>query len=117
MYIVDGKEYVCTVPVTLDIFNDKWKLDIIWYLLSGEKRYTELFELISKVTKKTLTSKLRELENKGIINREAFAEVPPRVIYSLTPLGYELKPLLEEMFKWGMKYVEARGEIVEEEKL
>ncbi|PHR70805.1 MAG: transcriptional regulator [Arcobacter sp.] len=114
MYIVDGKEYVCTVPVTLSIFNDKWKLDVIWYLLEGEKRYTELFDVINKITKKTLTAKLRELEEKGLINRVAYAEVPPKVIYSLTPLGKELKPLLEEMYKWGMKYVEARGEIVKD---
>lgn len=111
MYLVDGKEYNCTVPVTLDVFNDKWKLDIIWYLLKGEKRYTELFETINSITKKTLTSKLRELEEKGIINRVAYAEVPPKVIYSLTPLGEELKPLLDEMYNWGMKYVQERGEI------
>jgi len=114
MYIVNEKEYVCPVTVTTEIFNDKWKLDVIWYLLEGEKRYTELFDIINNVTKKTLTAKLRDLEKNGIINREAYAEVPPRVIYSLTPLGEELRPLLNEMYKWGLTYVKKQGRITED---
>ena len=70
--------------------------------------------MINKVTKKTLTAKLRELKKNGIINRRAYAEVPPRVIYSLTPLGEELRPLLDEMYKWGLMYVKKQGRITQD---
>jgi len=115
MYIVNNQTYYCPVSITNDIFNDKWKLSIIWHLLDGEKRYKELQEEVCQITKKTLTSKLKELEEKGLINREAFAEVPPRVIYSLTPIGMELKPILQEMKLWGIKYTKEKGEIVSDE--
>lgn len=111
MYYINDKEYKCSVAVTLDIFNDRWKLAIIWHLLDGEKRFKELHETISEITQKTLTVKLKELESKNIIHREVFAEVPPKVIYSLTPLGNKLKPVLEEMYKWGINYVEEYGTI------
>lgn len=111
MYFINDKEYKCSVAVTLDIFNDRWKLAIIWHLLSGEKRFKELNESISEITQKTLTVKLKELESKNIIHREVFAEVPPKVIYSLTPIGNNLKPVLEEMYKWGINYVEEYGTI------
>lgn len=115
MYIVNNNTYHCPVSITNDIFNDKWKLSIIWHLLDGEKRYKELQEEVCQITKKTLTSKLKELEEKGLINREAFAEVPPRVVYSLTPIGMELKPILQEMELWGIKYTKEKGEITSDE--
>jgi len=111
MYYINDKEYKCSVAVTLDIFNDRWKLAIIWHLLDTEKRFKELHETISEITQKTLTVKLKELEEKNIINREVFAEVPPKVVYSLTDVGKSLKPVLEEMYKWGINYVEKYGEI------
>ena len=113
MYYINDKEYKCTVAVTLDIFNDRWKLAIIWHLLDGEKRFKELHEIISEITQKTLTVKLKELEEKNIIHREVFAEVPPKVVYSLTSTGKKLKPVLEEMFKWGVAYVEEFGKITD----
>ena len=64
MYYINDKEYKCSVAVTLDIFNDRWKLAIIWHLLDGEKRFKELNEIISEITQKTLTIKLKELEEK-----------------------------------------------------
>lgn len=111
MYYINDKEYKCSVAVTLDIFNDRWKLAIIWHLLDGEKRFKDLHETISEITQKTLTVKLKELEEKNIIDREVFAEVPPKVVYSLTNSGKKLKPVLEEMFKWGIDYVEEYGKI------
>ena len=111
MYYINDKEYKCTVSVTLDIFNDRWKLAIIWHLLDGEKRFKELHEIISEITQKTLTVKLKELEEKNIIHREVYAEVPPKVVYSLTKVGENLKPVLEEMHKWGINYVEEFGKI------
>lgn len=114
MYIINDKEYKCSVSVTLDIFNDRWKLAIIWHLLAGNKRFKELHEEISEITQKTLTVKLKELEEKKIINREVFAEVPPKVVYSLSDAGNRLRPILDEMYKWGIDYVEEFGEITSE---
>ena len=111
MYYINDKEYKCTVSVTLDIFNDRWKLAIIWHLLDGEKRFKELHEIISEITQKTLTVKLKELEEKNIIHREVYAEVPPKVVYSLTKVGENLKPVLEEMHKLGIDYVQEFGKI------
>ena len=115
MYYINDKEYRCSVAVTLDIFNDRWKLAIIWHLLDGDKRFKDLHEIISEITQKTLTVKLKELEEKNIIHREVFAEVPPKVEYSLTPIGQKLKPVLKEMYKWGIDYVQEFGEITNQE--
>jgi DNA-binding HxlR family transcriptional regulator len=111
MYFINDKEYKCSVSVTLDIFNDRWKLAIIWHLLDGDKRFKELHEEISEITQKTLTVKLKELEEKNIINREVFAEVPPKVVYSLSDAGDRLRPILDEMYKWGIDYVKEYGKI------
>lgn len=111
MYKINGKEYSCSVLVALDIFNDKWKLAIIWHLLSQEKRFKELHVAINEITQKTLTVKLKELEEKKIIHREVFPEVPPKVVYSLTPTGEKLRPILKEMYHWGIFYVEEHGEV------
>lgn len=114
MYHVNGKAFKCSVEVTLDLFNDKWKLRIIWHLLEGEKRFKDLNEEVSEITQKTLAVKLRELEVKHLVNRECFAQVPPKVVYSLTPIGRELWPILEAMFSWGRAYAEAFGEVTPE---
>lgn len=111
MFEINGKEYECTIAVTLDIFNDKWKLFIIWNLLDEEKRFKELGELMPQITTKTLSVKLKELEEKNIIHREVFPEVPLKVVYSLTPSGEKLRPLFKEMFQWGMDYVNEHGKV------
>ncbi len=113
MYKINDKEYECSVAVTLDIFNDKWKLFIIWHLLAEEKRFKDLHECIPEVSQKTLTIKLKELEQKNILNREVFPVVPPKVVYSLTSSGEKLRPLLKDMFEWGISYVKEHGEILE----
>lgn len=113
MYKINGKEFGCSVTATADVFNDQWKIAIIWHLLSGEKRFKELNVAIKEITQKTLTVKLRDLEEKKIINREVFAEVPLRVVYSLTPTGERLRPLFKEMYEWGIGYVEEHGEITD----
>jgi len=114
MYKINDKEYPCSVALTVDIFNDKWKLSIIWNLLSEEKRFKDLHKSISKITQKTLTVKLKELEEKNIIYREVFAQVPPKVVYSLTPAGERLRPVFKDMYNWGISYVEEHGEITED---
>ncbi|MCD4758325.1 MAG: helix-turn-helix transcriptional regulator [Arcobacteraceae bacterium] len=116
MYYINDKEYKCSVSVTLDVFNDRWKLAIIWHLLDGDKRFKELHEIISEITQKTLTVKLKELEEKNIIHREVFPEVPPKVVYSLTTIGKELESVLAAMHKWGISYTSAHGKITDENK-
>ncbi|HIP30615.1 MAG TPA: transcriptional regulator [Sulfurospirillum arcachonense] len=111
MYFVNDKEYKCSVSITLDIFNDRWKMTIIWHLLDNEKRFKDLHGEINEITQKTLTVKLKELEKKNIIHREVFAQVPPKVVYSLTSIGEKLKPVLQEMYKWGIDYVKEFGTI------
>ena len=114
MYYINDKEYKCSVAVTLDIFNDRWKLAIIWHLLDTELRFKDLHETINEITQKTLTVKLKELEEKNIIHREVFAEVPPKVVYSLTAAGKNLKFVLDEMHKWGIDYVQEFGKVTDE---
>ncbi|MDA3946716.1 MAG: helix-turn-helix domain-containing protein [Helicobacteraceae bacterium] len=109
MHYINDKEYKCSVDITLDIFNDRWKMKIIWYLLEGNKRFKELHSAIPDVSQKTLTVKLKELEKKNIIHREVFPEVPPKVVYSLTPIGKQLESVLKEMYEWGINYVQEHG--------
>ncbi len=113
MYKINGKEFKCSVEITNEIFNDKWKLGIVWHLLNGSKRYKELSEDIYQITQKTLTVKLKELEEKKLIKREVFAEVPPKVIYSLTPIGKKLQDTLNAMNNWGIEYAKECGEITD----
>ena len=112
MYKIDGKEFKCSVEITNDIFNDKWKLGIVWHLLDGSKRYKELHEEVHQITQKTLTVKLKELEERKLIKREVFAEVPPKVIYSLTPIGEKLRGILNAMHSWGIEYAKECGEVI-----
>lgn len=109
MYHINEKDYQCSIAVTLDIFNDRWKLPIIWNLLEKDMRYKELHEILNEITQKTLTVKLKELEAKNIIIREVFPEVPLKVVYSLTEVGKELKPILDAMYNWGITYTGAYG--------
>lgn len=104
----DTHEYRCTVEATVAVAGGKWKPLIIYYLLSGTKRFGELRKLIGGVTQRSLTLQLRELESHGIISREVFAEVPPRVEYSLTELGLTLAPVLNAMKEWGDNYLSWR---------
>ena len=116
MYLVNKKEYKCSIDIAQDIFNDNWKMKIIWHLLHGEKRYKELNEEVKHITQRTLTLKLRELEEKHLIKRVSFPEIPPRVVYSLTPIGERLRPILNNMFDWGIDYVKECGSFTEEGK-
>ena len=103
MYYINDKEYKCSVSVTLDIFNDRWKLAVIWHLLDNDMRFKELHETINEITQKTLTVKLKELEEKNIIHREVYAEVPPRVEYELTERGKSLIPHIEGLVDWALQ--------------
>jgi DNA-binding HxlR family transcriptional regulator len=107
------KPFRCAVEITIDVAGGKWKPLILHYLLDGTKRFGELRRLIGGVTQRSLTLQLRQLEEHGVIHREVFAEVPPRVEYSLTPRGVTLAPILEAMKQWGEAYAEEQAHVLE----
>lgn len=94
----------CPVETTLMLIGDKWKVLILRDLMQGTKRFGELKRSIGNVSQKVLTAQLRDMEDKGLVNRHVYAEVPPRVEYSLTDLGKSLKPILDAMVTWGEGY-------------
>lgn len=95
----------CPVATTVNIIGNKWKLLILRNLIyNGEQRFTDFVKSIPGISKKVLTDDLRALENDGLVNREVFAEIPPKVVYSLSELGKSLKPILDAMFTWGTEY-------------
>ena len=91
----------CPVETTLTLIGDKWKVLILRDLMPGTKRFGELKKSIGDVSQKVLTSQLRDMEKNGLVTRTVYAEVPPRVEYSLTELGKSLKPILDAMWNWG----------------
>ena len=91
----------CPVETTLTLISDKWKVLILRDLMDGTKRFGELKKSIGHVSQKVLTAQLRQMEENSLVNRKVYAEVPPRVEYTLTALGYSLKPILDAMWAWG----------------
>ena len=96
----------CPVEVTLMLISDRWKVLILRDLLSGTKRFGELKKSIGSISQKVLTSNLRSMEEDGLLTRKVYAEVPPRVEYTLTELGKSLQPILCAMQQWGLEYQE-----------
>lgn len=94
----------CPVETTLSLIGDKWKVLILRDLITGTKRFGELKKSIGTVSQKVLTAQLRNMEENGLVHRKVYAEVPPRVEYSLTELGQSLKPILDAMQNWGEEY-------------
>ncbi len=95
----------CPVATTVQLIGNKWKLLIIRNLeYNGEQRFGDFIKSIPAISKKVLTDNLRALEKDGLVEREVFAEVPPRVVYSLSPIGRTLEPIFEAMSEWGAKY-------------
>ena len=94
----------CPVELTLLLISNKWKVLIIRDLLDGTKRFSELKKSINNISQKVLTSNLREMEENNLLIRKVYREVPPRVEYTLTDIGYSLKTLLDDMDKWGTWY-------------
>jgi DNA-binding HxlR family transcriptional regulator len=100
-----GKEMpACPVEATLQLIGNRWKVLIIRDLLNGTKRFGELRKSIGNITQKVLTQNLRDMETAGLVIRKVYAEVPPRVEYTLTDIGYSLKPVLDSMLEWGTEY-------------
>ncbi len=102
---------ICPVETTLSLIGGKYKALILWHLAEAKMRYSQLQRLIPKVTPKILTQQLRELESEGLVHREVFPIIPPKVEYSLTSLGKSLMPVLIAMRDWGTGYLRNNKEI------
>lgn len=94
----------CPMETTLKMIGEKWKFLIIRELLSGTKRFGELKKVVSNISQKVLTTNLRQMEEDGLVERKVYAEVPPRVEYTLTDIGYSLASVLDAMTDWGEGY-------------
>lgn len=106
---VQGDTLHCPVEATLDMIGGKYKTLILWKLISGPMRFSELRRAVPAATPKMLTQQLRELEGDGLIHREIFPVIPPRVEYSLTEFGLSIRPVLEAMYAWGSRCLERNG--------
>ena len=102
--------YRCGVEVTLGVIGGKWKGLILWHLRLKTLRFSQLQRRLQTVTQKMLTQQLRELESDGLVHRQIYAEVPPRVEYSLTESGLTVVPILERMCDWGQNYLQETEE-------
>ena len=94
----------CDVELTVTLISDRWKILILRDLLTGTKRFGELKKSVSGISQKVLTAHLRSMEDDGLVNRKIYAQIPPRVEYSLTETGWSLKPVLDAMVQWGETY-------------
>lgn len=94
----------CPVETTLSLIGNKWKVLILRDLMEGTRRFGQLKKSVGDISQKVLTAQLRDMEESGLVDRKVYAEVPPRVEYSLTELGLSLKPVLDAMVEWGTDY-------------
>lgn len=101
--------YNCPVESTLSLIGGKYKTLILWHLTDQTLRFSELGRLIPQATPKMLTQQLRELERDGLLIRQVYPVVPPRVEYSLSALGRSIRPILEAMYGWGTDYLKGKG--------
>jgi DNA-binding HxlR family transcriptional regulator len=105
-----GVEHLeCSVEITLALLGNKWKVLILRELFKGTKRFGELSRGLPGISQKMLTQQLRQMEKDNLVKRKIYAEVPPRVEYSLTEIGTSLSPILDAMHKWGSKYRMVNG--------
>ncbi|MEO1051026.1 MAG: helix-turn-helix domain-containing protein [Bacteroidota bacterium] len=111
-FIVNGKDYHCSLDITMSFIGGKWKAVVLWYLRKGKKRFTELKAHVPDITDKMLSLQLKALESDGIVERKLYPEVPPRVEYQLTEEGKTLIPVIEAIAQWGRTKAEKEGEMV-----
>ncbi|SRR5216683_7194341 len=97
-------QYGCPVEATLDVIGGKWKGVILFHLLPGPQRFSDLRRRLPNITQRMLTLQLRELEEDGVLHREIYQQIPPKVEYSLTEFGKTLEPILQTLLKWGEEY-------------
>jgi DNA-binding HxlR family transcriptional regulator len=104
-------DYYCPIEVTLEVIGGKWKPLVLFQLFAGTKRFGELKRAMPKITQRMLTRQLRELEEDGLVHREVYPQVPPKVEYSLTEVGRGLETLVRRMDEWGAWYAGESEEI------
>nr|WP_270941969.1 helix-turn-helix domain-containing protein [Romboutsia lituseburensis] len=102
-----AKYNTCPMILFHKLVSGKWKILILWYLSSGCLRFSEIKRKLPDVTQKMLTNQLRSLEEDGLVHREVFPVIPPKVEYSLTEMGQKMIPLLEQMYNYGIEYGES----------
>ena len=100
------QRYCCPVEATLNVIGGKWKPLILWQLKENTLRYNSLQQVLPGISPRMLTKQLRELENDGLVNREMYPEIPPKVEYSLTDFGRTIIPVLEALAQWGIEYTD-----------
>ena len=105
--IVERHADRCPAEATIEVIGGRWKVPIVWHLFAGTRRFGELRKALPGVTQKMLTQQLRELERDGVVERRVYAEVPPRVEYSLTNKGHALLPVIESMRQFGTRWLPA----------
>jgi len=103
----------CLLTTVSNLIGGKWKMQVLTHLLKGPVRFGEMKRLMPQITEKMLIQALRELETDGLINRKQYQEIPPKVEYSLTPIGEGLEPILRNMVAWGKAYVTTKKEACE----
>lgn len=108
-----GRVYHCALDITMDYLGGKWKAVVLWYLMEKPQRFSELKRHIPEITEKMLSLQLRKLEEDGLVARKVYAEVPPKVEYSLTADGKTLIPSLEALAAWGRRKAQSEGQIIE----
>lgn len=100
------KEYRCGIDVTLAVVGGRWKASVLWHLAGRTMRFSELQRQFPDITRKMLTQQLRELEADGLVLREVYQQVPPKVEYSLTAFGQSIMPVMHSLCQWGQSYEE-----------
>lgn len=103
------KEYCCSVGAAIDEIGGKWKHPILWALKDGKLRFGEINKAVPDITQRMLTKQLRDLEEDELVTRKVYAEVPPKVEYTLTDKGKSVIPILEELSEWGEKYCKSKN--------
>lgn len=106
-----ASDYGCSVEAALDVIGGKWKGVVLYHLLSGTQRFGQLQRLIPNITRRMLTRSLRQLESEGLVHREVYRQVPPKVEYSLTEYGHTLKPIIMSLRAWGDEYMKRLSEV------
>jgi len=99
---IDYKD--CPINTTIGIIGGKWKIPVLYVLREETLRFNEIQKLLPQVTQKMLTQQLRELERDGLVSRKVYAQVPPKVEYTITPMAKKLEPILDALCKWGFEY-------------
>lgn len=100
----NNKLYHCPLEMTIDLIGGKWKVILLWNLSNQTLRFNEIRKIFPEATQKMLTQQLRDLEDNGLVSRKVYAQVPPKVEYSITEFGKSLMPILHEMNQWGTDY-------------